>query len=106
MLVQTTRAGSGAGTAIITAAAGERLRIGKYIFLQLLETGPITVVLKFGDAVIHSPILLQDVSMGTILTFPEQTSVAGAALYVDLSANDIDVSVTIDVERRARFATE
>ena len=106
MLVPTTRTGAGAGTAIITAAEGERLRVGKYVFLQLLETGPITVVLKFGTTAIHSPILLNEVGLGVVLTFPEQTSAAGASLYVDLSANDIDVSVTIDVERRARFSVE
>lgn len=99
MLVTTTRAGSGDGTALITAAAGERLRIGDYIFLQLLETGPITVVLKFGSTAIHSPILLQNVGDGVVLELPHQVSAQAAALYANLSANDIDVSVTIDVDK-------
>lgn len=68
-------------------------------FLQLLETGPITVVLKFGSTAIHSPILLNEVGAGVVLSFPEQTSAKGEALYVDLSAENIDVSVTVDVVR-------
>lgn len=99
MLVSTTRTGSGDGTALITAGAAERLRIGAYIFLELLEAGPITVVLKFGAAAIHSPILLQSVGTGIVLQIPDQYSALAAALYVNLSANDIDVSVTIDVDR-------
>lgn len=99
MLIPTTRTGAGAGTALATAAANERLRIGDYIFLQLLETGPITVVLKFDSTAIHSPILLDSVGMGVVLRLPEQISAKGAALYVDLSAGDIDVSVTIDVDK-------
>ncbi len=58
MLYKTTRTGSGAGTAVVTAASSERLSIGQYIFLQLLEAGPIAVVLKFGSTPIHSQILL------------------------------------------------
>lgn len=95
----TTRTGAGNGTAIATAAAGERLRIGDYVFLQALDAGPITVILKFGDTEIHSPILLQNVESGVVLKFPPQTSGQAEALYVNLSANDIDVSVTIDVQR-------
>lgn len=99
MLYKTTRTGSGAGTAIATAAAGERLAIGSYLFFELLEAGPVTIVLKFGSTAIHSPILLNDVATGLILVLPQQTSAKGEALYVDLSADNIDVSVTIDVER-------
>lgn len=99
MLKFTTRAGAGDGTALITAAAGERLRIGDYVFLQLMEAGEITVILKFGSTQVHSPILLKDASMGTVLKFPHQTSAPGEALYVNLSANDIDVSVTVDVDK-------
>lgn len=99
MLVTTTRAGSGDGTALVTAGASERLRIGRYIYLQLLETGPITVVLKFGSATIHSPILLQSVGDGVVLNLPDQDSALAAALYANLSANDIDVSVTVDVQK-------
>lgn len=99
MLVTTTRAGAGDGTALITAGASERLRIGDYIFLQLLEAGPITVVLKFGSTVIHSPILLSSAVPGVVLNIPHQHSALAAALYVNLSANDIDVSVTIDVDK-------
>ena len=106
MLVKTTRTGAGAGTALITAAASERLRIGQYIFLELLEAGTITVILKFDAVAIHSPILLSSDVPGVVLKLPEQTSGLGASLYADLSANDIDVSVTIEVERRARFSAE
>lgn len=98
MLKFTTRTGAGAGTALITAGASERLRIGDYIYLQLMETGTITVVLKFDAAAIHSPILLDQTAFGVALKIPEQISAKGAALYVDLSANDLDVSVTIDVD--------
>ncbi len=98
MLKFTTRTGAGAGTALITAGASERLRIGDYVFLQLLETGTITAVLKFDAAAMHSPILLDGTAMGVVLKIPEQVSAKGAALYVDLSANDLDVSVTIDVD--------
>ncbi len=106
MLVKTTRTGAGDGAALITAAASERLRIGSYIFLQLLEAGPITILLKFDAVAIHSPILLSSVASGVVLKLPEQTSPLGANLYVNLSASDIDVSVTIEVERRARFSAE
>ncbi len=99
MLVSTTRTGSGDGTALITAGAAERLRIGDYIFLELLEPGQVTVVLKFGSTVIHSPILLSSAVPGVVLELPEQISAQAAALYVNLSANDIDVSVTIDVDK-------
>lgn len=99
MLVATTRTGAGAGTALVTAGASERLRIGDYIYLQLLETGPITVHIKFGETSLHSPILLSSDVPGVVLKWPEQISAKGAALYVDLSANDIDVSVTIDVDK-------
>lgn len=99
MLVKTTRTGSGAGTALITADSDERLSVGQYIFLQLLESGSVTVVLKFGSTAFHSPILLDGTGSGVVLTIPQQTSAKGEALYVDLSANDLDVSVTIDVER-------
>lgn len=99
MLVATTRAGSGDGTALVTAGASERLRIGDYIYLQLLETGPITVVLKFDSTVLHSPILLQSVGDGVVLKLPGQISAKAAALYANLSANDIDVSVTVDVDK-------
>lgn len=99
MLVATTRTGSGDGTALATAGASERLRIGDYIYLQLLETGPVTVLLKFGSTSLHSPILLSSDVPGVVLKLPEQISAQAAALYVNLSANDIDVSVTIDVDR-------
>ena len=99
MLISTTRTGSGDGTALATAGANERLRIGDYIFLELLETGPITVVLKFGAAAIHSPILLRAGGIGIAIKIPHQYSALGAALYVHLSADDIDVSVTIDVDK-------
>ncbi len=99
MLIPTTRTGSGAGTALATAGASERLRIGEYLFLQLLETGPITVVLKFDATAIHSPILLNEVGLGVIIELPTQISAKGAAFYVDLSANDIDVSVTVDIDK-------
>lgn len=99
MLIKTTRTGIGAGTALITAASGERLSVGQYVFLQLLETGSVTVVLKFGSTAIHSPFLLNEVGVGVVLSFPEQTSAKGEALYVDLSADSLDVSVTIDVLR-------
>lgn len=98
MLIVTTRTSSGAGTALITAAENERLQVGAYCYLQMLEVGPVTVLLKFDDVVIHSAILLQDVAMGCVLRFPLQTSEPGAALYIDLSGN-IDVSVTIEVAR-------
>ena len=99
MLYKTTRTGSGAGTAIATAASGERLSVGSYIFLELLEAGPIIVNLKFGSTAFHSPILLNDSATGVILILPQQISAKGEALYVELSEDNIDVSVTIDVER-------
>ena len=58
MLKCTTQTGAGAGTALITAGAAQRLRVGEYVYLQLMETGTITAVLKFDSTAIHSPILL------------------------------------------------
>ncbi len=101
MLIKTTRTGSGVGIAMATAASEERLSIGSYVFLELLEAGPIIATLKFGSTAIHSPILLNDSATGVILVFPQQVSAKGEALYVELSEDNIDVSVTIDVERFA-----
>ena len=101
MLYATTRLGAGAGTAIVTATSTEKLSVGKYIFLQLLGTGSVTVVLKLGTTAIHSPVLLNSDVPAVAWSFPEQLGAKGEGFFVDLSVDGISVSVTADVVKIA-----
>lgn len=101
MLYKTTRLGAGAGTAIVTATSTEKLSVGKYVFIQLLSAGPVTVVLKLGTTAIHSPILLSIDVPAVAWQFPEQLGARGEGFFVDLSVDGVSVSVTADVEKIA-----
>ncbi len=101
MLYATTRLSAGAGTAIVTATSTEKLSVGKYIFLQLLGTGSVTVVLKLGTTAIHSPVLLTSDVPAVAWSFPEQLGAKGEGFFVDLSVDGISVSVTADVVKIA-----
>lgn len=92
------RATSGDGTAVVTAAAGSKLKIGKYIFLQLQEAGPVVCLLKFGSTTIHAGIGISNINEGVVLMeLPTQTSGTAEALYVNLSASK-SVNYAIEVE--------
>ena len=90
MLITGTRNTSGAGTAIKTAAAGNVLKVGRFIQLQINAAGANTIIVKYvlGETttVIYTADLSDDVP-GVIVELPDvETSAAGAALHVDLSA--------------------
>lgn len=88
---------AGNGTAVVTAAADRRLKIGKFIQLQLNAAGPQTVILKFGSTAKYS-VTFQNAGDGIVLqNLPEQWSADGEALYVNVSAS-IAVGYVIDVE--------
>lgn len=77
---------AGGGTAVATAGATERIRIGRFIQLQLKEAGPVDVLLKLGDTT-HYSVLLESTSQGIVLDdIPGMTGERGEDLTIDLSA--------------------
>lgn len=102
MLYTGNRATSGDGTAVVTAPAGSVLTVGGYVFLQLTEAGPVTAILKFvkgGAAVtVHGAIKMASDGDGIVVDLPRQTSVAGAALHINLDgAKSVNYTIDVDV---------
>lgn len=102
MLYIGSRGTSGDGTAIVTAGAGERIRVHGHFFLQIAETGDVTVIPKFvvgeTSSKVHADIILgsSDVK-GVLMDIPMQTSPLGASLHLNLS-DAIDVNYTIQAD--------
>ncbi|MBP8292322.1 MAG: hypothetical protein KAX65_06085 [Caldilineaceae bacterium] len=80
----------------MAAAAGQILQLNGYLFLQLAQAGPVTVLVKLGSVIIHSVRLVND-GDGVVLTLPVQKSSAAASLYINLDGAKA-VVYTIDVE--------
>ena len=101
MLYKGNRNTSGDGSAIFTAGAAQYAILRGYVFLQITETGPVSVILKFiknaSSVQIHSTIKLVSDGDGVVLELPVVASVAGAALHINLDAAK-SVNYTIDVD--------
>lgn len=93
-----TRSTSGDGSAVASAGAAERLKLGEFIQLQLTVAGPVTVVLKLGSTT-HYTVLLQNAGDGVILhRIPPIIGQLGEDLYVDLSdAKAVGYVIAYDV---------
>lgn len=93
-----TRNTAGNGTALATANAGQKLRIGKFILLQLKATvGPVTALLKFGSTTVL-PLHMTVQGDGLVLVdVPPMVSAAGDSLYLNLS-DDKEVMYKIYVD--------
>lgn len=102
MLYIGSRGTAGAGTAIVTAGASERIRVYGHFFLQIAETGDVTVIPKFvvgeDSSKVHVDIILgSSDTTGVLLDLPMQVSPLGASLHLDLS-DAIDVNYTIQAD--------
>jgi len=91
------RATSGDGTAIVTAAAGFRLKLNGFFKVQLLETGPVTLLLKCGSTTVYSAYMV-DAGDGELMAdFPLTYSGEAEALYVNLSAaKSVDYAINVE----------
>lgn len=93
-----TRNSSGNGSAVATAGASERLKLGDFIQLQLTAVGPVTIVLLLGSTQVYS-VLLQNAGEAVILQrIPPIVGQLGEDLYVDLSdAKAVGYVIAYDV---------
>ena len=91
------RATSGDGTAVVTAAAGFRLKLSGFFKVQALEAGPITLLLKCGSTTVYSAYMVDSGDGELITEFPLIYSGEAEALYVNLSAaKSVDYAIEVE----------